>query len=80
MLDAGDLWYQGDLMEALLAIGAVDETAEVVAEVTAKADLSRSKWARRLPVAVKACCTAAPTTYENPPPNWPLRRALRAGP
>jgi DNA-binding CsgD family transcriptional regulator/DNA replicative helicase MCM subunit Mcm2 (Cdc46/Mcm family) len=44
VLDAGDLWYQGDLMEALLAIGAVDETAEVVAEVTAKADLSRSKW------------------------------------
>jgi DNA-binding CsgD family transcriptional regulator len=44
VLDAGDLWYQGDLMEALLAIGAVDETADVVAEVTAKADLSRSKW------------------------------------
>jgi DNA-binding CsgD family transcriptional regulator len=44
VLDAGDLWYQGDLMEALLAIGAVDETAEVVAEVTAKADVSRSKW------------------------------------
>jgi DNA-binding CsgD family transcriptional regulator len=44
VLDAGDLWYQGDLMEALLAIGEVDETADVVAEVTAKADLSRSKW------------------------------------
>ncbi|MEP7112352.1 MAG: AAA family ATPase [Ilumatobacteraceae bacterium] len=44
VLDAGDLWYQGDLMEALLAIGAVDEAADVVAEVTAKADLSRSKW------------------------------------
>jgi DNA-binding NarL/FixJ family response regulator len=44
VLDAGDLWYQGDLMEALLAIGEVDETAEVVAEVTAKADLSRSRW------------------------------------
>ena len=44
VLDAGDLWYQGDLIEALLAIGAVDETADVVAEVTAKADLSRSKW------------------------------------
>ena len=44
VLDAGDLWYQGDLMEALLATGAVDETADVVAEVTAKADLSRSKW------------------------------------
>jgi DNA-binding CsgD family transcriptional regulator len=44
VLDAGDLWYQGDLMEALLAIGAVDEATDVVAEVTAKADLSRSKW------------------------------------
>jgi DNA-binding CsgD family transcriptional regulator len=44
VLDAGDLWYQGDLMEALLSIGAVEETADVVAEVTAKADLSRSKW------------------------------------
>ena len=30
VLDAGDLWYQGDLMEALLAIGAVEETADVV--------------------------------------------------
>ncbi|MEP7045916.1 MAG: LuxR family transcriptional regulator [Ilumatobacteraceae bacterium] len=44
ILDAGDLWYQGDLLEALLAIGAVDEAADVVAEVTAKADLSKSKW------------------------------------
>lgn len=44
VLDAGDLWYQGDLLEALLAIGAVDEAAEVIAEVTAKADLSMSKW------------------------------------
>ncbi|MEY2402274.1 MAG: hypothetical protein QOJ08_2385 [Ilumatobacteraceae bacterium] len=44
VLDAGDLWYQGDLMEALLAIGAVDETADVVAEVTAKADVSKSRW------------------------------------
>ena len=44
VLDAGDLWYQGDLLEALLAIGAVDEAADVVAEVTAKADLSKSKW------------------------------------
>ncbi|HEY0518670.1 MAG TPA: LuxR family transcriptional regulator, partial [Ilumatobacteraceae bacterium] len=44
VLDAGDLWYQGDLMEALLAIGAVDETTDVVAEVTAKAELSGSRW------------------------------------
>ena len=44
VLDAGDLWYQGDLLEALLAIGATDEASDVVAEVTAKADLSRSKW------------------------------------
>ncbi len=44
VLDAGDLWYQGDLLEALLAIDAVDEAAEVIAEVTAKADVSRSKW------------------------------------
>ena len=44
VLDAGDLWYQGDLLEALFAIGAVDEAADVVAEVTAKADLSQSKW------------------------------------
>ena len=44
VLDAGDLWYQGDLLEALFAIGAVDEAADVVAEVTAKADLSKSKW------------------------------------
>ena len=44
VLDAGDLWYQGDLLEALLAIGAIDEAADVVAEVTAKADLSKSKW------------------------------------
>ena len=42
--DAGDLWYQGDLLEALLAIGAVVEAAEVIVEVTAKADASRSKW------------------------------------
>ncbi len=44
VLDAGDLWYQGDLLEALLAIGATDEASDVVAEVRAKADLSRSKW------------------------------------
>ena len=44
VLDVGDLWYQGDLLEALLAIGATDEASDVVAEVTAKADLSRSKW------------------------------------
>ncbi|MEP7202118.1 MAG: AAA family ATPase [Ilumatobacteraceae bacterium] len=44
VLDAGDLWYQGDLLEALLAIGAVDEASDAIAEVTAKADLSRSKW------------------------------------
>jgi DNA-binding CsgD family transcriptional regulator len=44
VLDAGDLWYQGDLMEALLAIGAVEEAADVIAEVTAKADLSQSRW------------------------------------
>lgn len=44
VLDAGDLWYQGDLLEALLAIGAVDEAADVIAEVTSKADLSGSKW------------------------------------
>jgi DNA-binding CsgD family transcriptional regulator len=44
ILDAGDLWYQGDLLEALLAIGAVDEASDVIAEVTAKADLSQSKW------------------------------------
>lgn len=44
VLDAGDLWYQGDLLEALLAIGAVDEAADLVAEIAAKADLSQSKW------------------------------------
>ena len=44
VLDAGDLWYQGDLLEALLAIGAVDEATDVLAEVTAKADLSKSRW------------------------------------
>ena len=44
VLDAGDLWYQGDLLEALLAIGAVDEAEDVLAEVTAKAELSKSKW------------------------------------
>jgi DNA-binding CsgD family transcriptional regulator len=44
VVDAGDLWYQGDLLEALLAIGAVAEADDVVAEVSAKADLSKSKW------------------------------------
>ena len=44
MLDAGDLWYQGDLLEALLAIGAVDEAAAVVADVARKTQLSKSKW------------------------------------
>jgi DNA-binding CsgD family transcriptional regulator len=44
VIDAGDLWYQGDLLEALLAIGAVAEADEVVAEVSAKADLSKSRW------------------------------------
>jgi DNA-binding CsgD family transcriptional regulator/tetratricopeptide (TPR) repeat protein len=44
VLDAGDLWYQGDLLEALLAIGAVDEAAAVVADVAQKTQLSRSKW------------------------------------
>jgi DNA-binding CsgD family transcriptional regulator len=44
VLDAGDLWYQGDLLEALFAIGAVDEASAVVADVSAKAQASRSKW------------------------------------
>jgi DNA-binding CsgD family transcriptional regulator len=44
VLDAGDLWYQGDLLEALLAVGAVAEADDLVAEVTAKADLSKSRW------------------------------------
>ena len=59
VIDAGDLWYQGDLLEALLAIGAVAEADDVVAEVSAKADLSKSKWgsavARR---GAQGCCTA----------------------
>jgi DNA-binding CsgD family transcriptional regulator/tetratricopeptide (TPR) repeat protein len=44
VLDAGDLWYQGDLLEALFAIGAVDEASEVIDDVTRKADHSRSRW------------------------------------
>ncbi len=44
VLDAGDLWYQGDLLEALFAIGAVDEAAAVVADVAEKAERSGSKW------------------------------------
>jgi DNA-binding CsgD family transcriptional regulator len=44
VLDAGDLWYQGDLLEALFAIGAVDEAAEVLDEVAAKAQKSESRW------------------------------------
>jgi DNA-binding CsgD family transcriptional regulator len=44
VLDAGDLWYQGDLFEALFAIGAVDEAADIVAEVADKAERSQSKW------------------------------------
>ncbi len=44
VLDAGDLWYQGDLLEALFAIGAVDEAAAVLADVTQKAQHSNSKW------------------------------------
>lgn len=44
VLDAGDLWYQGDLLEALFAIGAVDEAAEVIEDVTRKAEHSRSRW------------------------------------
>ena len=44
VLDAGDLWYQGDLLEALFAIGAVDEAAEVIDDVTRKAEHSRSRW------------------------------------
>jgi DNA-binding NarL/FixJ family response regulator len=44
VLDAGDLWYQGDLFEALLAIGAVEEAAAVVAEVALKAERSKSNW------------------------------------
>ncbi len=44
VVDAGDLWYQGDFFEALFAIGAIDEAAGVIAEVTHKAQRSRSKW------------------------------------
>jgi tetratricopeptide (TPR) repeat protein len=44
VLDAGDLWYQGDLLEALFAIGALDEAAAVVADVGQKAQQSKSKW------------------------------------
>ena len=44
VLDAGDLWYQGDLLEALFAIGAVEEASAVVADVSEKAQASRSKW------------------------------------
>jgi DNA-binding CsgD family transcriptional regulator/tetratricopeptide (TPR) repeat protein len=44
VLDAGDLWYQGDLLEALFAVGAVEEASAVVADVTAKAQVSRSRW------------------------------------
>jgi DNA-binding CsgD family transcriptional regulator len=44
VIDAGDLWYQGDLFEALFAIGAIDEAARVIDEVTDKAERSRSKW------------------------------------
>jgi DNA-binding CsgD family transcriptional regulator len=44
VLDAGDLWYQGDLLEALFAIDAVDEAASVVADVAQKAQQGRSKW------------------------------------
>ncbi len=44
VLDAGDLWYQGDLLEALFAIGAIDEAAAVLADVTQKALHSKSKW------------------------------------
>lgn len=44
VLDAGDLWYQGDLLEALFAIGAVDEASAVLADVSHKARQSRSKW------------------------------------
>ena len=44
VIDAGDLWYQGDLLEALFAIGAIDEAAVVLADVTEKAHLSKSKW------------------------------------
>jgi DNA-binding CsgD family transcriptional regulator len=44
VLDAGDLWYQGDLLEALFAIGAIDEAAVVLADVSKKAELSKSRW------------------------------------
>jgi DNA-binding CsgD family transcriptional regulator len=44
VVDAGDLWYQGDLFEALFAIGAIDEAAAVIDEVSSKAERSRSKW------------------------------------
>lgn len=42
--DPGDLWYQGDLLEALFAIGAIDEAAAVLADVAAKVETCRSKW------------------------------------
>jgi len=44
IIDAGDLWYQGDLLEALFAIGATEEAAEVLDSVTAKAQKSKSRW------------------------------------
>jgi len=44
VVDPGDLWYQGDLLEALFAIGAADEAAELLDDVAAKAEKSQSRW------------------------------------
>ena len=69
VLDAGDLWYQGDLLEALLAIGAVAEAGDVVAEVSAKADLSKSKWGSAVARRGLGCCTADPKISVSRPKN-----------